>query len=244
MSIVHHGIDIEMTTVTLSQIHHDFLAEELRLAEEAKVTAGHLEECLLEAAMEVGTSDIHNHTYNNDKDDELTDAHPIFFRYFCPIISSMWALWDLTPTTAIKLECLELYQQLCQLSIQAMTKVLCALHNMWSVSKMMLIIVLESRLVKQNMWALATDNWAATKLGEEDQIHIFTETSIFLLACWHGFVELIVEMKWSGELAKYALAAISQVLEICGIDQAIGHNIGCKLKKSITTSSLGAKAKE
>ena len=44
--------------------------------------------------------------------------------------------------------------------------------------------------------------------------------------------------------AKYALAVTHQVLENCGRDQAIGHNIGCMSKGTINASSLGTKAVE
>jgi hypothetical protein len=39
------------------------------------------------------------------------------------------------------------------------------------------------------------------------------------------------------------LAAISQVLETCGKNQAIGHDIGCSSKKTVASSSISAKAK-
>lgn len=45
-----------------------------------------------------------------------------------------------------------------------------------------------------------TDNWTATKSVEEDKVQVFEQTGIFLLACRHGFVECIAEMKRSGEL--------------------------------------------
>ncbi|KAF9223817.1 hypothetical protein BS17DRAFT_668077, partial [Gyrodon lividus] len=78
----------------------------------------------------------------------------------------------------------------------------------------------------------------------EDQIQVFEQTGIFLLACCHGFVKCIVEIKCSGELAKYTLVAINQVLDVCGKDQGVGHDIGCASKKTIAASSIGAKSKE
>ncbi|KAG2120216.1 hypothetical protein BD769DRAFT_1629565 [Suillus cothurnatus] len=71
---------------------------------------------------------------------------------------------------------------------------------------------------------------------------IFDQTGIFLLACHHGIIECVMEMKCSGELVKYGLAAVNRVLGVCGADQAVGHDIACSSRKTITTSSIGAKA--
>ncbi|KIK11831.1 hypothetical protein PISMIDRAFT_19202 [Pisolithus microcarpus 441] len=89
-----------------------------------------------------------------------------------------------------------------------------------------------------------TDNWTAAKSVEENQIQVFEQTGIFVMACRHGFVECVAEMKRSGELAKYGLAAVNRLLNICGQDQAVGHDIGCASKKTIAASSLGTKARE
>ncbi|KAI6000026.1 hypothetical protein EDD15DRAFT_2362606 [Pisolithus albus] len=89
-----------------------------------------------------------------------------------------------------------------------------------------------------------TDNWTAAKAVEENQIQVFEQTGIFLMACRHGFVECIAEMKRSGELAKYGLAAVNRLLNICGQDQAVGHDVGCASKKTIASSSLGKEAQE
>ena len=45
-----------------------------------------------------------------------------------------------------------------------------------------------------------SDNWTAAKAVEEGQIKVFEQTGIFVLACRHGFVESIAEMRHSGEL--------------------------------------------
>ncbi|KAI5989491.1 hypothetical protein EDD15DRAFT_2370522 [Pisolithus albus] len=89
-----------------------------------------------------------------------------------------------------------------------------------------------------------TDNWTAAKAVEENQIQVFEQTGIFLMACRHGFVECIAEMKRSGELAKYGLAAVNRLLNVCGQDQAVGHDVGCASKKTIASSSLGKEAQE
>ncbi|KAI6018922.1 hypothetical protein BKA83DRAFT_4495684 [Pisolithus microcarpus] len=89
-----------------------------------------------------------------------------------------------------------------------------------------------------------TDNWTAAKAVEENQIQVFEQTGIFVMACRHGFIECIAEMKRSGELAKYRLAAVNQLLDVCGQDQAVGHDVGCASKKTIASSSLGKEAQE
>ncbi|KAI5982151.1 hypothetical protein EDD15DRAFT_2177745, partial [Pisolithus albus] len=79
---------------------------------------------------------------------------------------------------------------------------------------------------------------------EENQIQVFKQMGIFVMACCHGFVECVAEMKRSGELAKYGLAAVNWLLNVCGKDQAVGHDIGCASKKTIVSSSLGKEAQE
>ncbi|KAI6032180.1 hypothetical protein BKA83DRAFT_4045763, partial [Pisolithus microcarpus] len=99
--------------------------------------------------------------------------------------------------------------------------------------------------VSREKWATTcTDNWTAAKSVEENQIQVFEQTGIFVMACHHGFVECVAEMKRSGELAKYGLPAVNRLLNICGQDQAVGHDIGCASKKTIAASSLGTKARE
>ncbi|KAG1844074.1 hypothetical protein DFJ58DRAFT_853373 [Suillus subalutaceus] len=84
-----------------------------------------------------------------------------------------------------------------------------------------------------------TKKWTAAKSVEEDKISVFKQTGIFILACQHGFVECIAEMKRSGELVKYGLAIVNWLLEVCGQDQGLGHDIGCSLHKTIAASSIG-----
>ncbi|KAI6016828.1 hypothetical protein BKA83DRAFT_4059430, partial [Pisolithus microcarpus] len=43
---------------------------------------------------------------------------------------------------------------------------------------------------------------------------------------------------------KYGLAAVNQLLDVCGQDQAVGHDVGCVSKKTIASSSLGKEAQE
>ncbi|KAG2120252.1 hypothetical protein DEU56DRAFT_747007 [Suillus clintonianus] len=89
-----------------------------------------------------------------------------------------------------------------------------------------------------------TENWTAARSVEEDKVLVFEQTGIFIMACRHGFVECVTEMKRSGELAKYGLAAINHMLDVCGKDQGLGHDIGCTSRKTVASSSIGAKAQE
>ncbi|KAI6039370.1 hypothetical protein EDC04DRAFT_2867994 [Pisolithus marmoratus] len=47
-----------------------------------------------------------------------------------------------------------------------------------------------------------------------------------------------------GNSAKYGLAIVEQVLEVCSCDQAIGHDIGCSSQKMILSSLLSQRAKD
>ncbi|KAG2364991.1 hypothetical protein BDR07DRAFT_1449948 [Suillus spraguei] len=42
----------------------------------------------------------------------------------------------------------------------------------------------------------------------------------------------------------YGLAAINKMLDVCGKDQALGHDIGCSSYKTVAASSICAKADE
>ncbi|KAG1882375.1 hypothetical protein F4604DRAFT_1921540 [Suillus subluteus] len=220
----------------------------------------------------------------------------------------------LQPSIAIRIECLELYHQLrrrqSSLSIQAITKVLCTLHNVtyfrqrreqfsnafdiylqilgqqpdestllparlhamdgnfsakrldgsgsadprifWSryfiseaqVDQFKADVQRHSggRSVADSTTGACTENWTAAKSFEENKITVFDQTGIFLLACRHGIIEVVSEMKRSGELAKYGLAIVDRLLDVCGADQAIGHDIACSSRKTIASSSIGAKA--
>ncbi|KAI5990759.1 hypothetical protein EDD15DRAFT_2388711 [Pisolithus albus] len=102
----------------------------------------------------------------------------------------------------------------------------------------------KSRNVTGSRASTCSDNWVAAKAVQEDQVQVFQQTGIFVLACHHGFVECIAEMRRSGELEKYALGIVEQVLDVCGPDQAIGHDIGCSSWKTILSSLLSQRAKD
>ncbi|KAI6010378.1 hypothetical protein BKA83DRAFT_4467510 [Pisolithus microcarpus] len=102
----------------------------------------------------------------------------------------------------------------------------------------------KSRNVTGSHASTCSDNWVVVKAVQEDQVQVFQQMGIFVLACHHGFVECIAEMRCSGKLAKYALAVVEQVLDVCSPNQAIGHDIGCLSWKTILSSLLGQCTKD
>jgi hypothetical protein len=54
--------------------------------------------------------------------------------------------------------------------------------------------------VDSTISSACTENWTAAKAVDDDKITVFDQTGIFLLACRHGLVECVAEMKRSGEL--------------------------------------------
>jgi hypothetical protein len=61
---------------------------------------------------------------------------------------------------------------------------------------------------------------------------------MLIFCCYIFFFQFI------NNSAKYGLAAVNKVLDVCGNNQAIGHDIACLSRKTIATSSIGCKAKE
>ncbi|KAF7371676.1 hypothetical protein MVEN_00023800 [Mycena venus] len=73
---------------------------------------------------------------------------------------------------------------------------------------------------------------------------VFDETGIFLALCRHGFVLLLADMIRSGELAKYPLAIVDELLDMFGKNLGIGYDIGCHFEATIKKSLLSERAKE
>ncbi|KAJ6447724.1 hypothetical protein C8R45DRAFT_948397 [Mycena sanguinolenta] len=71
---------------------------------------------------------------------------------------------------------------------------------------------------------------------------IFDETGIFLALCRHGFVLVVVDMVRSGELSKYPLAIVNELLNAFGLKIGGGYGIGCHFKTTLGNSNLGDKA--
>ncbi|KAJ7309165.1 hypothetical protein DFH08DRAFT_823593 [Mycena albidolilacea] len=72
---------------------------------------------------------------------------------------------------------------------------------------------------------------------------IFDETGIFLALCRHGFVLVIADMIRSGELAKYPLAIIQELLDTFGMNLGAGYDIGCHFGATVENSELGEQAR-
>ncbi|KAJ7462181.1 hypothetical protein B0H11DRAFT_1735562 [Mycena galericulata] len=73
---------------------------------------------------------------------------------------------------------------------------------------------------------------------------IFDETGIFLALCRHGFVLVITDMIRSGELAKYPLAVVQELLDVFGIKLGAGYDVGCHFEATVQNSELGEQAKK
>ncbi|KAG2130223.1 hypothetical protein DEU56DRAFT_740765, partial [Suillus clintonianus] len=87
-----------------------------------------------------------------------------------------------------------------------------------------------------------TENWKTANTVTENTITVFDQTGIFVSACRHGIVQTLVEMRKSGELAKYALATTNKVIDVYGPNGATGYDIGCSYGKTVAASSISLKA--
>ncbi|KAG2051365.1 hypothetical protein BDR06DRAFT_983635 [Suillus hirtellus] len=67
---------------------------------------------------------------------------------------------------------------------------------------------------------------------------VFDESGIFIAACQHRFILLTCDMVHSGELAKYPLALMNQLLSIFGANGRCTYDIGCAFTKTLANSSL------
>ncbi|KAJ7176367.1 hypothetical protein C8R43DRAFT_872549 [Mycena crocata] len=73
---------------------------------------------------------------------------------------------------------------------------------------------------------------------------IFDETGIFLALCRHGFVLVLADMVRSGELAKYPLAVVEELLGAFGMNLGAGYDVGCHFGTTVANSELGEEAEE
>ncbi|KAJ7866594.1 hypothetical protein B0H14DRAFT_3084195 [Mycena olivaceomarginata] len=72
---------------------------------------------------------------------------------------------------------------------------------------------------------------------------IFNETGVFLALCRHGFVLVIANMIRSGELAKYPLAVVQELLDVFGMKLGAGYDIGCHFDATVRYSQPGDQAR-
>ncbi|KAG1853525.1 hypothetical protein F4604DRAFT_1686334 [Suillus subluteus] len=87
-----------------------------------------------------------------------------------------------------------------------------------------------------------TDNWKTANTISDNTVKVFEQTGIFISACRHGMIQTLVEMRRSGEFAKYALATTNKVLDVYGLNGVTGYNIGCSYQKTVNASSISFKA--
>ncbi|KAG0695001.1 hypothetical protein DFH29DRAFT_985063 [Suillus ampliporus] len=91
--------------------------------------------------------------------------------------------------------------------------------------------------------SVCTNNWKTANTITDNTIKVFEQTGIFVSACHHGMVQTIIEMRQSGELAKYALATTNRILDVYGPNGATGYDIGCSYQATVNASSISAKAR-
>ncbi|KAG1743899.1 hypothetical protein EDB19DRAFT_1894668 [Suillus lakei] len=68
---------------------------------------------------------------------------------------------------------------------------------------------------------------------------VFDKSGIFIAACRHRFVLLACDMVQSGELVKYPLALMNQLLSVFGVNGGCAYDIGCAFAKTLANSSVG-----
>ncbi|KAG1833659.1 hypothetical protein DFJ58DRAFT_719412 [Suillus subalutaceus] len=85
-----------------------------------------------------------------------------------------------------------------------------------------------------------TERWRnAGPKQRKKMFAVFDESGIFVATCRHQFVLLMCDMVRSGELAKYPLALMSQLLSVFGANAGCAYDIGCAFSKTLGNSSLG-----
>ncbi|KAG1891130.1 hypothetical protein F4604DRAFT_1876299 [Suillus subluteus] len=88
-----------------------------------------------------------------------------------------------------------------------------------------------------------TKNWKVANTTTENSTDIFDQTGVFVSACRHGIVQTLVELRRSGELAKYALATANKLIDVYGANGLTGYDIACSFSKTIAASSINDKVK-
>ncbi|KAJ7175601.1 hypothetical protein C8R46DRAFT_1160846 [Mycena filopes] len=78
--------------------------------------------------------------------------------------------------------------------------------------------------------------------GSKKMWAVYDETGIFLCLCRHGSVLTCADMVRSGELSKYPLAVVEELLDAFGAGIAGGFDVGCGLATTLWNSPLGSRA--
>ncbi|KAF8515748.1 hypothetical protein JB92DRAFT_3114698 [Gautieria morchelliformis] len=113
--------------------------------------------------------------------------------------------------------------------------------NSWTSNKMTLDAGREASPFRKDD-TVFTGNWAAANTISEDRVKVFEQTGGFVCACRHGLVQSFVEMRKSGELAKYGLETLDKILKVFVDDQCVGCDIACSFSATVRNSSLAANA--
>ncbi|KAG2068118.1 hypothetical protein BDR04DRAFT_1025385, partial [Suillus decipiens] len=131
-----------------------------------------------------------------------------------PTLIDAYLLWKHGSCESDAENCTEYVFDVCCIGIigiiQAITRVLCALHNINPCIFHSNYFIPEAPVehFKDDMRThpgqhsphqntSCTENWTAARSVEEAKISVFQQTGIFIMACHHGLVECIVEMKCS-----------------------------------------------
>ncbi|KAG8693339.1 hypothetical protein FRC08_009181 [Ceratobasidium sp. 394] len=82
--------------------------------------------------------------------------------------------------------------------------------------------------------------WKNARADDQNgkKLVVFDETGVFVVSCRHGTVMLVEDMRRSGELSKYGLAAVDRLIRIFGDDIMIGYDIGCTFRVTALRSPL------
>ncbi|KAG8713748.1 hypothetical protein FRC11_011155, partial [Ceratobasidium sp. 423] len=84
------------------------------------------------------------------------------------------------------------------------------------------------RVSNTNAVSSCEERWKNARADSNDKkVVIFDETGVFAVSCRHGFVLFLEDMRRSGELAKYGLAAVNKLCQVFGDNLLIGYDIGC-----------------
>ncbi|KAG2116140.1 hypothetical protein DEU56DRAFT_874197 [Suillus clintonianus] len=67
---------------------------------------------------------------------------------------------------------------------------------------------------------------------------VFDESGIFIAACRHRLILLTCDMVKSGELAKYPLAIVDQLLTVYGRNGGFAYDIGCAFAKTLACGEV------
>ncbi|KAF7330728.1 hypothetical protein MSAN_02445400 [Mycena sanguinolenta] len=106
----------------------------------------------------------------------------------------------------------------------------------WAKDRVANILPDDAKNPCSNRWKNMIDDMMSRMWG------IFDETGIFLALCRHGFVLVVADMVRSGELSKYPLAIVHELLEAFGLKIGGGYDIGCHFETTLRNSDLGDKA--